>query len=94
MWHGMTGLPFVFARWAVRRSLDDRLRREVDRGLDEALKRYEAAGPGRHGRRMGLTPEQVDRYLGGFNFRFGEEEERAIERFRTTYGEAFADEAQ
>lgn len=94
VWHGMTGLPFVFARWAVRRSLGDGLRREVDRGLDEALKRYEAAGPGRHGRRMGLTPEEVERYLGGFNFRFGEGEKQAIDSFRTMYGEAFADETE
>ncbi len=97
VWHEMTGLPFVFARWAVRRSLELRLRQDVTRGLDQALQRYEAAGPGaagRHGRRLGLPPEEVARYLGGFNYRFGEAETTAIHRFRTMYEEAGIDEAQ
>jgi aminodeoxyfutalosine synthase len=94
-WHEMTGLPFVFARWSVRRSLDPGLRQDLARGLDQALRRYEAAGPraaGRHGRRLGLQPQEVARYLGGFNYRFGEAEATAIHRFRTMYGEAFDDE--
>ena len=42
---------------------------------------------------MGLTPEQVERYLGGFNYRFGEAEAEAIERFRAMYKEVVDDDA-
>ncbi len=95
VWHQMTGLPFVFARWAVRRSLDEELRQDLQRGLDQALRRYEAAdpaGPRRHGRRLGLPPAEVERYLGGFNYRFRTAEKKAIDRFRTIYREEFPDE--
>jgi len=94
VWHQTTGLPFVFARWAARRTLSPRLKQELQDGLDRSLAAYEAAGPGaaqRHGRRLGLTPEETAQYLGGFNYRFGEAEARAIEMFSTSYGEAFAD---
>jgi aminodeoxyfutalosine synthase len=95
VWHQITGLPFVFARWAVRRTLSPRLKQDVRDGLDRALASYEAAGSTaalRHGRRLGLTPEETDEYLGGFTYRFGERETGAIETFSTRYQEAFTDE--
>ncbi len=39
-----------------------------------------------------LTQEETAQYLGGFNYRFGDGESRAIEQFSTSYQEAFADE--
>jgi len=93
-WHRITGLPFVFARWAMRRTLDPTLRGKLVLGLDQALGRFEAAGdaaPRRHGRRLGLTPQQVAEYYAGFNFRFGEAETRAIDCFKTMYRESFSD---
>jgi aminodeoxyfutalosine synthase len=95
VWNQMTGLPFVFARWAVRRSLDEQLKHDLRQGLDLALQRYEASGPDgprRHGRRLGLPPDEVQRYLEGYNYRLGRLETDAITSFRTMYGEEFADE--
>ena len=38
------------------------------------------AGP--HGRRIGLTDEETQEYLSGFNYSLGEREREAIEVFR------------
>jgi len=96
-WHDLTGLPFVFARWAVRRTLAEDLQRGLEAGLDQALRRYDtsdATRAERHGRRLGLAPEKVREYLDGFNYRFGDAERSAIERFRTMYGETIGDERE
>lgn len=68
-WHGLTGLPFVFAVWAVRAEVWGAAEREV-RTLHRALlsaKAYSQAHPeamvALACERTGLTPEACRRYL-------------------------------
>ncbi len=76
-WTAWTGLPFVFARWAVRRSLPDREKRllalSIRSALDLALgdlgevARSEAD-------RTGLAQDGILGYLRGIRFKLGPEE--------------------
>jgi predicted solute-binding protein len=78
-WWALTGLPFVFAVWALRRgahSVADRLwlREAKERGLVD-LDRLIAAWPA-------YTPEFRKRYLTeNVRFELGDEEKRGLERF-------------
>ena len=89
-WYEWQKLPFVFAVWAVRKSLPDVERKELAAALERSL----AASEGEelpeavaHGRALGLAPSDTSEYLRGFNFRLGEREREAIERFRELLGE-------
>lgn len=82
-WTEWTGLPFVFARWGVhtrvplgeRRAFADRL----DRALDAGMASLPEIGRARSD--TGFTPEQVEAYLRGFNYRLGPSEDKAIAEF-------------
>jgi predicted solute-binding protein len=84
-WYEWQKLPFVFAVWAVRRSLPAGEKEELGALLERAL---DAVGgdfvpvAGRHGRRIGLTDAETQEYLSGFNYRLGEREREAIAVFR------------
>ena len=84
-WYEWQKLPFVFAVWAVRRSLPAGEKEELGALLERALG---AVGgdfvpvAGRHGRRIGLTDAETQEYLSGFNYRLGEREREAIAVFR------------
>jgi len=84
-WYEWQKLPFVFAVWAVRRSLPAGEKEELGALLERALG---AVGgdfvpvAGRHGRRIGLTDAETQEYLSGFNYSLGEREREAIEVFR------------
>jgi aminodeoxyfutalosine synthase len=89
-WYEWQKLPFVFAVWAVRKSLPESERHELAAALERSL----AASEGEelpeavaHGRRLGLAPSDTNDYLRGFNFRLGEREREAIELFRGLLGE-------
>jgi chorismate dehydratase len=78
-WSEWTGLPFVYARWVVRRDVE----RSAARALAEALARS-LRSPCNLG--AGLLPEGFDpsgarRYLARFVYRLGVEEERGLRRF-------------
>jgi chorismate dehydratase len=83
-WVEWTGLPCVFARWAVRAGIAaaDRtglgaaLERSIDRAL-AALPAIAAARPD-----VGLDQHGVQAYLRGFTYRLGPDEERAIAELR------------
>ncbi|MGB5874947.1 MAG: aminofutalosine synthase MqnE [Bacteroidota bacterium] len=84
-WYQWQKLPFVFAVWAVRRSLDDaaktQLREILTRSLESCYDDFvPAAGP--HGRQIGLTDAETQEYLAGFNYHLGDRERKAMEIFR------------
>jgi len=84
-WYDWKKLPFVFAVWAVQRSLPQEVKDEISRGVEYSVKTAETRFReiGRlQGRRIGLREEDVEEYLEGLNFRLGEREREAIREFR------------
>jgi len=84
-WYQWQKLPFVFAVWAVRRSLDGAAKQQLQEILSRSLEScYDdfvpVAGP--HGRQIGLTDAETQEYLAGFNYRLGDRERKAMEIFR------------
>jgi len=83
-WYEWQKLPFVFAVWAIKRSLPAATKASVVRSLSTALEAAEedfVAVGGSHGRRIGLTDAETRDFLAGFNYRLGEREKEAVERF-------------
>ncbi len=82
-WVQWTGLPFVFARWGVRKSLPEIEQRDLVSRLGRALDDGLASLPdiARARRDTGWNEEQVEAYLRGFNYRLGASEEKAIAEF-------------
>ena len=92
-WSEWTGLPFVFAVWATRRSLEppDVAALEVflhdclargERSLGAIALRYAERTAGRLG-----SPGELTHYLERFTYRLGAEEERGLEAFRHLWKE-------
>ena len=84
-WYEWQKLPFVFAVWAVRRSLPSSVKEELSALLGRSLESVGgdfASVAGRHGRRIGLTDAETQEYLSGFNYTLGEREREAIAVFR------------
>jgi chorismate dehydratase len=85
VWHTWTGLPSVFARWMVRRNLDDAVKQSLadalGASLDAAWKDLEAiAAP--HARNLSMTAAEAREYLEGFHFRMTAGEYETVDRFR------------
>jgi len=84
MWHEWTGLPFVFARWIVRRDLNPEakalLGNLLEQSLELGLTRIRPIAETRSD--LSMSVEEVAEYLHGFNYILGEREKEAIERFR------------
>jgi chorismate dehydratase len=82
-WRDWTGLPFVFARWAVASRLPLRERRAFEQALDTALDRGMAALPAIAAGRadLGWTAAQIESYLRNFAFRLGPDEEKGAAEF-------------
>lgn len=85
VWQKWTGLPFVFARWVVRKDIpqveQDRVGALLDRNLREGwpqLDRIAAA----HAANLQMTLDEVRVYLEGFRFRMTAAEHEAIGKFR------------
>jgi aminodeoxyfutalosine synthase len=84
-WYQWQKLPFVFAVWALRRSLPPALKEELSgllRGSLESVGGDFVPVAGAHGRRIGLTDAETQEYLSGFNYSLGEREREAIAVFR------------
>jgi aminodeoxyfutalosine synthase len=84
-WYDWKKMPFVFAVWAVDRSLPAETRAELGLLIEQALARSEGSYGdigALHGRSIGLTPVDVEEYLEGFNFRLGDREREAMRDFR------------
>jgi chorismate dehydratase len=82
-WRDWTGLPFVFARWAVAARVPARERSRFESALDEALDRGLDALPeiAAARRDLGWTGAQVESYLRNFAFRLGPDEEKGAAEF-------------
>lgn len=82
-WTEWTGLPCVFARWAVSRTLPEAERVSFGRRLEWALERgladVRTLALGRPDTALG--PDEAAAYLRGFTYRLGSEEEKAIAEF-------------
>ncbi|MFQ5897525.1 MAG: menaquinone biosynthetic enzyme MqnA/MqnD family protein [Candidatus Methylomirabilia bacterium] len=82
-WKAWTGLPCVFAVWAIVRTVPEEAGIELERALDVALLRGVASLQEIAARRRetGLDEGQTISYLKNFIYRFGPREEAAIEEF-------------
>ncbi len=89
-WYDWKKMPFVFAVWAVQRSLPQETKEELNSLIEQSVKSSEGKfgiiGE-LHGKRIGLNKNDVDEYLEGFNFRLGEREKEAMKEFRRLVGE-------
>lgn len=82
-WYDWQKLPFVFAVWAVKKSLSKERKDELRIQVMQALERGETDSVGiLHAKRIGLTQEESAEYLGGFNYRLGEREHEAMKMFQ------------
>jgi chorismate dehydratase len=95
-WLSWTGLPFVYAVWTVRASLppDEKARLEAflgdslvegERDLAGLARAAAAADPGRG------DAASLERYLAGFRYRLGPDEEAGLARFRELWKELSRD---
>lgn len=85
-WYEWQKLPFVFAVWAVRKTLAPDLKDELTSLLGTSLQKAEgdfAAVGIRHAKWLGLTAEETSEYLAAFTYRIGERERVAMQTFRT-----------
>jgi chorismate dehydratase len=79
-WEAWTGLPFVWARWVVRRDAPSGAARALAAGLAHSLARAGAPAPERLP--AGLSPAAARAYLDRFNWRLGPAERRGLRRFQ------------
>jgi chorismate dehydratase len=82
-WREWTGLPFVFARWAVASRVPPGERRAFEAALDLALERGLAGLPeiAATRRDLGWNVGQIESYLRNFAFRLGPDEEKGAAEF-------------
>jgi len=96
-WYGWKKMPFVFAVWAVRKSLPEEQKKEIalliENSLEKSENHFSEIGE-LHGSRIGLNPDEVKEYLEGFNFRLGEREREAMKEFRRLIREISLDARQ
>ncbi|HTK81931.1 MAG TPA: aminofutalosine synthase MqnE [Bacteroidota bacterium] len=84
-WYDWQKLPFVFAVWAVAKSLSPQTKSELGDIIEHSLSGSEGhyAEIGElHGKEIGLSRAEVEEYLTGFNYRLGERERQAMQEFR------------
>ncbi len=89
-WYEWQKLPFVFAAWALKKSLSPEKKSELKQLLESALEQNESKLElvgALHGKQIGLTPSEVREYLEGFNYRLGDRERTAMQVFRKLYQE-------
>jgi chorismate dehydratase len=82
-WSAWQGLPFVFARWMVRTSVDRDEKAALREALATRLRTNLAAldAIGRARRDVGMAVSEIRAYLEGFAFELGERERRGMETF-------------
>jgi chorismate dehydratase len=83
-WHAWTGLPFVFARWMVRKDVSPRDLAQLEEalyvGLEEGVDALcELAEPRQD---LVMLPRDIATYIQGFRYFIGSSEQQAIDRFR------------
>ncbi len=85
-WYEWQKLPFVFAVWAMKKSLPPVTKTELAQIIDASLDAYEAEGAEDailRGAELGLGEGETLEYLQGFNYHLGERERAAMEQFRS-----------
>lgn len=82
-WLDWTGLPFVYAVWAVRRALDAAQKQALGQFLQASLAAglADLAAVARAQTEPGWTPEDTEGYLRQFQYRLGPEHLEALARF-------------
>ncbi len=89
-WYDWQKLPFVFAVWAMKKSIPDSLKNELRNILSNSVAASEeqlATLGEMHGKEIRLTPDETHEYLAGFNYRLGEREREAMMKFRELVSE-------
>lgn len=96
VWHDWTGLPFVFARWVVRRDLDASLKLDLVERIEQSL----ASGLARmdeitepRGPELNMSVQEMRAYLEAFDFQMTDPAREAIARFRELDAAAQAEDA-
>ncbi len=83
-WHAWTGLPFVFARWMVRKDVSPRDRALLEEvlyvGLEEGVDALCALAQPRED--LYMLPRDIATYIQGFRYFIGRSEQQAIDQFR------------
>lgn len=87
-WLEWTGCSFVYAVWAVRRSLDETVKRELGEFLDSSLAAGLASLPeiARRQTEPGWTADEMEAYLRRFHYRLGPEDLEGLRRFEELLG--------
>jgi chorismate dehydratase len=82
-WLEWTGLSFVYAIWAVRRTLEEATRAELGQFLESSLAAGLADLPAvaRQQTEPGWSPEETEAYLRRFHYRLGPEDLAGMARF-------------
>jgi chorismate dehydratase len=95
VWREWTGLPFVFARWVVRRDMDPAMRAglisRIDESVAAAWRDFERVVDAKV-HELGMDVDEVREYLEGFHFRMTPETHEAVTMFRRLDAEAAAGE--
>jgi chorismate dehydratase len=78
-WTAWTGLPFVYARWVVRRDVEPAAERALIQALTRSLERPCVLDP--VDLPEGYGPSRARHYLDRFVYRLGIDEERGLWRF-------------
>lgn len=85
-WYEWQKLPFVFAVWAVKKSMAQEEKNELNEIIAHSLERgevdFERFGL-LHAKQVGLSPSESVEYLSGFNYRLGERELEALRMFES-----------
>ena len=82
-WLAWTGLPFVYAVWAVRQQLEPALKQELAAFIEASLAAGLATLPeiARQQTEPGWKSDEVEAYLRHFAYRFGPEEMNGLARY-------------
>lgn len=81
-WRRWRGLPFVFARWVVRRELPKSSKEEIANAVKNSLERCDLRKiAGEFAKSAGLAVPEGLKYLSGFRYTFTKEEQKAMEAF-------------
>ncbi len=83
-WYSWKKMPFVFAVWAVRRSVPTEIKNEIvaalERSLASSIGNYTQLGH-EHAKKLGMTKEDLLQYLNAFSYTLGETEKAALDEF-------------
>ena len=85
-WWTWKKLPFVFARWIVRKDLEKSLRQQLSGQLKTSLEKgliSLKAISEEQSRKLSIPASSLKMYLEGFRYELGEEEKKSMRLFKT-----------